>query len=160
MAFDSIISTLLACSPSLLDLCLAWPPDAIFHGAGKNFMEEPFASDADLLRVRKKAVPVKSVISMNIVERYHQTIRRAYHILKSESVNIENTSALQMAVKVINNSAGPYKLVPTLLVYDALPRFGLPHHKPGLSTFQGSAALQKAHKKCQSVFQNVKYNLH
>lgn len=128
------------------------PPDVIVHDAGKNFMAESFASNADLLHIRTKAVPVESANSMTVVERYHQPIRRAYQTIKSESPDTDDAAALQMAVKAINDSVGPDGLVPTLLVYGALPRLGLPHDKPNPSTFQRAAALRKATQEMSKRF--------
>lgn len=49
-----------------------------------------------------------------------------------------------MAVKSINDSAGPNGLVPTLLVFGALPCLGLPTDQPTPSTFNRAVALRKA----------------
>lgn len=120
------------------------PPDIIIHDAGKNFMTESFASSADLLHIRTKAIPVESTKFMNIVEPYHQLIRRAYQIIKSESTDTDENAALQMAVKMINGSVGPDGLVLTPFVYGALSRLGLLHDKPSPSTFQSGAPQKKA----------------
>ncbi|KDN69178.1 hypothetical protein CSUB01_12252 [Colletotrichum sublineola] len=54
------------------------------------------------------------------VERYHAPLRRAYKIFRDEGES--PTVALQLAVKAINDTAGPDGLVPTLLVFGAYPR--------------------------------------
>ena len=48
-----------------------------------------------------------------------------------------------MAVKVVNNTAGPNKLVPTLLVYGAYLRMGK-LDPPALSIMDQAAAIWKA----------------
>lgn len=81
---------------------------------------------------------------MTVVELYHYPIRRTYQIIKKESPNTDDTTALQMAVKATNDSVGPNDLVFTLLVYGAMPQLVLPHSKPVSSTFQRASALRKA----------------
>ena len=50
---------------------------------------------------------------------------------------------LQMAFKAVNDTAGPDGLVPTLLVYGALPRM-VEYDTPSPTAAQRSAALKKA----------------
>lgn len=120
------------------------PPDFIAHDAGKNFMAAAFQSNSDMLHIRTKAIPVEAAHSMSIVERYHTPIRRAYKIICKEAPDLNKETALQMAVKAINDSVGPEGLVPTLLVFGALPRLGLPSDPPTPSTFKRAIALRKA----------------
>ncbi len=51
--------------------------------------------------------------------------------------------ALQMAFKAINNTIGPNRLVPTLLVYSALPRI-VKYNAPLPTITKRSIALKKA----------------
>ena len=48
-----------------------------------------------------------------------------------------------MAIKAINNTAGPNRLVPTLLVYGAYPRISR-LDPPAPSIMERAAAIQKA----------------
>lgn len=57
-----------------------------------------------------------------------------------------------MSVKAINDSVGPDGLVPTLLVFGALPRLGLPTDPPTPSTFKRAIALRKATKAMSKHF--------
>lgn len=120
------------------------PPDIVAHDAGKNFMGAAFQANTDMLHIRTKAVPVESANSMTVVERYHAPLRKAFHIIRKEAPDMEKEEVLQMAVKAINDSVGPEGLVPTLLVFGALPRLGLPTDAPTPSTFQRATALRKA----------------
>ena len=72
--------------------------------------------------IKVKIVLVKAYNSVGIVKRYHSPIRRAYHIVMTEIPGIDKEMVLQMAFKAINDTAGLDGLVPTLLVYGALPR--------------------------------------
>lgn len=116
----------------------------MFTMLARIFMAESFVSRTYLLHICTKDVPVKSASSMTIVERYHQPIRRAHKIIKSEGLDIDEYSTLRMAVEGIYNSVGPEGIACTLLVYDSRPHLGLPHNILARSTFQQTAALQKA----------------
>ena len=50
--------------------------------------------------------------------------------------------ALQMAVKAVNDTAGPDRLVPTLLVYRAYPRIN--NLDPPAPSMERAAAIRKA----------------
>ena len=74
------------------------------------------------MQVTIDIVPVEAHWSIGLVERYHQPLRHAYEIIKSESPDTPKEMALQMAVKAVNDTAGPDGLVPTLLVFGAFPK--------------------------------------
>lgn len=120
------------------------PPDLVVHDAGTNLMANAFQLQSGLLHIATKPVPVESAHSMNYVERYHEPLRRAFKIIKQEAPDLDPDAALQCAVKSVNDSAGPDGLVPTLLVYGALPRLGLPTDKPTSSMLQRGNAVRKA----------------
>ena len=69
-----------------------------------------------------KNAPVKANHSIGMVERYYGPLRRIYSIITNEILGIKPELALQMSFKAINNSVGPNRLVPTLLVFGAYPR--------------------------------------
>ena len=65
-------------------------------------------------------------------ERYHSYLRQVYDKVKANFPAIEAEYALQIAVKAVNDTAGPKGLVPTLLVFGIVPRtlvspLDLPH---------------------------------
>jgi hypothetical protein len=62
-------------------------------------------------------VPVEAYNSIRIVECYYSPLRRIYRIITTKLLNIGKDMALQIAFKVINNSAGFDSLIPTLLVF-------------------------------------------
>jgi hypothetical protein len=69
-----------------------------------------------------KSVPVEAHWSIGLVECIHLILRCAYKIITDEYSGTTKEMALQMAVKAINDTAGPNRLVPTLLVFGAYPR--------------------------------------
>ena len=56
-----------------------------------------------------------------MVERYHGPLRRIYYIITFEILGINKDIVLQMAFKVINDSAGLDGLILTLLVFGTYP---------------------------------------
>jgi hypothetical protein len=64
-------------------------------------------------------MPVKAHNSVEMVKRYYGPLRCIYHIIITKLLDINKDIALQMAFKVINNSAGLNSLIPTLLVFRA-----------------------------------------
>jgi hypothetical protein len=99
------------------------PPDYIFHDAGKNFASREFRQYAASMATITKSVPVEAHWSIGIVERAHPLLRRAYKIMTEEfkGDSISKDFLLQMAVKAVNDTAGPDGLIPTLLVFGAYP---------------------------------------
>src|SRR5204863_651770 len=69
-----------------------------------------------------KLVPVEAHHSIGKVERYHRPLRRAYEIVTEEHPELSDEDRLQMALKAVNDTAGPNGLIPTLLVFGAYPR--------------------------------------
>ena len=65
--------------------------------------------------------------SISKVERYYTLLRQVYKIIRTElkEEGINNEVYLQIAIKAINDTAGPNGLVPTLLVFRAYPRMTL-----------------------------------
>ena len=59
-----------------------------------------------------------------------------------ECKDIQKELALQMAVKAVNDTAGPDRLVPTLLVYRAYPRIS--NLDPPALSMERAAAIRKA----------------
>jgi hypothetical protein len=69
-----------------------------------------------------KAVLVEAHWSVRLVKQAHLALRRAYQIITDKCKDIHKELALQMAIKAINDTTSPNRLVPTLLVYRAYPR--------------------------------------
>ena len=73
------------------------------------------------MAIKVKEVPIKAYNSIKKVEQYYAPL---YYIYKIISLELEDTSkklTLQIAVKAVNNSAGPDRLIPILLVFSAYP---------------------------------------
>jgi hypothetical protein len=94
------------------------------HNAGKNFTATEFKQLASSMSIEVKEVLVKAHNSVGLVEQYHAPLRCAYKIMKEKLKNehINKKIILQMAVKAVNDSAGPDEIVSILLVFGLYPR--------------------------------------
>ena len=90
--------------------------------------------------------------SISKVERYYTPLRRAYKIIRTElkKEGIDDEVCLQMAVKAINDIAGPNSLVPTLLVFRAYPRM-TSADPPALLIIKRSKAIQDTIRELRSL---------
>ncbi len=129
------------------------PPEYIVHDAGKNFSSTEFRQHARSMAIEVKEVPVEAHNSIGKVERYHIPLRRSYEIIRDEldSEQIDKEIILQMAVKAVNDSAGPDGIVPTLLVFGAYPRI-TDMDPPSLSIVKRAQAIQAATKEVRRLY--------
>ena len=76
------------------------------------------------MAILNKSSLVKAYWSIKIIKRAHLILHQAYQIIikKLQDLKIIKELALQIAVKIINNTAGPDGLVPTLFVFSAYPQ--------------------------------------
>jgi hypothetical protein len=135
----------------LLRLCwidtYVGPPDQITHDAGKNFISKEFRQYAKGMAISTKSVPVEAHWSVGLIERAHPILRRAYEVI-FDDLQVSNTKlsrdmVLQMAVKAVNDTAGPQGLIPTLLVYGTYPRM-IDSDLPAPSVQERAEAIRKA----------------
>jgi hypothetical protein len=95
----------------------------VTHDPGTNFASDEFRSRAKIMGVTCKQMPVEAHWAVGTVERAHKPLKRAYNILRAEmDERTGDDDVLQMAIKALNDTAGPNGLVPTLLVFGAYPR--------------------------------------
>jgi hypothetical protein len=124
------------------------PPDIIVTDAGTNFTGTDFKQHANLMAIDVKEVPVEAHNSVGKVEVYHTPLRRAYQIIRVElkDEDISEEMILQMAVKAVNDTAGPDGIVPTLLVFGAYPRMTA-DDPPSPSVIKRAQAIRSATKE-------------
>ena len=128
------------------------PPEVITHDAGTNFAAQEFQQYATSMAITTKEVPVEAHHSIGIVERYHAPLRRAYAIIAKElkGKGITKDMILQMAIKAINDTAGPDGIVPTLLVFGTYPRMS-ELDPPTATITQRAVAIKAAMKELQKL---------
>ena len=123
------------------------PPDLLIHDAGTNFTGREFQQCATSMAISTKCVPVEAHQSIGIVERYHAPLRRAYSViseeLKGTGTGVTRDMVLQMAIKAVNDTAGPDGLIPTLLVFGAYPRM-VELDPPAPTITQRATAIKRA----------------
>ncbi|KID59339.1 Ribonuclease H-like protein, partial [Metarhizium hybridum] len=127
------------------------PKDWIVHDAGRNFASAEFRQYGRMMSIEADEVPVEAHNSIGKVERYHGPLRRAYNIIKDElGDTVTDDQKLQMAVKAVNDSAGPNGLVPTLLVFGAYPRL-TEDSPPAFSVVQRAEAIRKTTNEARKL---------
>ena len=132
-----------------IDVFLDSPPDYVLHDAGKNFVSREFRQFASFMAVTFKSV---SVEAHWIVEPYHAVLRRVYLIIMEhlDAVGVSKEVGLQMSVKAVNDTAGPYGLVSTLLLFGAFPRMHA-MDPPASSIIQRAASIKKAMDEVKKI---------
>jgi hypothetical protein len=96
----------------------AGPLNIIVTNAGKSFVGAEFVANARIITIEIEEVPVKAHNSIGKIERYHGPLKRAFEIISADLGNaIIPDHMLQIAVKAVNDTAGPNGLVPILLVF-------------------------------------------
>ena len=126
------------------------PPNTVITDTGKNFTSAEFRQRASTIDIKIKEVPVEAHNSVGKVERYHAPLRRTYQILGIELPNTPKELILQMAIKAVNDSAGPDGIMPTLLVFGAYPRM-TKDSPPSPSITERAKAIHKAMKEVRRL---------
>ena len=74
------------------------------------------------MKIIIKNVLVEAHNSIDLVKRYHESLRRVFNIITTEMTEISSEFALQMSFKTFNDSVNSNDLISTLLVFDAYLR--------------------------------------
>ncbi|EKD21678.1 hypothetical protein MBM_00791 [Drepanopeziza brunnea f. sp. 'multigermtubi' MB_m1] len=125
------------------------------HDPGTNFNSTTFRSYLKGISSILKQMLIKAHHSVGLVERYHVLVRRAFKIVTKKLPKALREDRLQIAIKAINDTAGPNSLVPTLLVFKTLLKL-TEQDRPAASTQERAAAINKAIKevrKCHAAKQ-------
>jgi hypothetical protein len=69
--------------------------------------------------------PVECSEEMSHVERYHAPLRVAFNRIKLKDKMLSNSEALKCAVKTLDDTVGPERLAPPLLVFVLVLKLGL-----------------------------------
>jgi hypothetical protein len=109
------------------------------------------------MNIDVKKVPVKAHNSIGKVERYYGLLRQAYKILSSKLLSANKEAILQIAVKAVNDSAGPNSIVPTLLVFGAYPRMTR-DSPPSPFITERAEAIYKAIKEVRRLYAERQVN--
>jgi hypothetical protein len=96
--------------------------DVIITDADKQFVIKKFKQYADNMKIAIKTTLVETHHSIEMMKRYHDSLRRMYAIITIEISSIDLEIALQMTYKVINDSIEFDELILILLVFDVYSR--------------------------------------
>jgi hypothetical protein len=101
-------------------------PDAFKHDQGSAFVAEYFQAAAAAVGVTCLPIAVEAANQMGSGERYHGMLRRIFNTLSAANLEarfkLDDDTLLQMAFSAINDTAGPAGIVPTILVFGAVPK--------------------------------------
>ncbi|KAF1947580.1 hypothetical protein EJ02DRAFT_439817 [Clathrospora elynae] len=122
------------------------PPDILTHDAGTNFASAEFRAEAKIMGITCKQVPTEAHWS---------------EILHAELAGtMPDEAILQMAVKAVNDTAGPEGLVPTLLVFGAYPRMTTESPLASASTSASAASSATAQERPPSRIKEQGKHVH
>jgi hypothetical protein len=71
------------------------------------------------MSIRINTVSIETHHSIDMIERYHDSLRRVYVIIIAKISDIDSNSTLQMTFKALNDSIEFNELISTLLVFEA-----------------------------------------
>jgi hypothetical protein len=122
--------------------------DVISADADKQFVAREFKQYADNMRITVKTAFVETHHSIEMMKRYHDSLRRVYAIITIEISNIDFEIALQMTFKAINDSIELDELILTLLIFEAYSRM-IEMNASSSTIIQRTIAMKKTMKEVQ-----------
>jgi transposase InsO family protein len=106
---------------ALLYICM---PDVVTTERGTQFISRDFELALCYHGFKQQYTAVESHHSLGSNERAHAVLRRAYLKTRLDHPQIPQEFALAYSQKATNETIGTDGIVPTLLVYDYMPRIG------------------------------------
>lgn len=102
--------------------------------------------------------------ALRVGERYHTFLRQVYRKVKAEHPDFSKMEILEIAVKVVNDTAGPNGLVPTLLVFGVMPRIpitpvDLPAQRERMQALSEARRDMAKHFEEKSVNRALRYSI-
>lgn len=94
--------------------------------------------------------------AIGVGERYHQPLRQVFHKVLKDHPSIDSEIGLRLAVKALNDTAGPEGVVPSLLVFGSLLSFPALNMDVHVQK-ERMAALQTARQEMASIVANSEF---
>ena len=96
-------------------------PEVMATDQGPQFKFDRWRNLLNLAGITHHPSGVQSHNALVVGERYHSFLRGIYRKARQQHPQPENKHILALSVKAMNDTAGYYGLVPTLLVFGAMP---------------------------------------
>lgn len=125
-------------------------PNVIRLEQEASFAPKTFARLARLHGIEPQFTDVESHNSIHPEELYHSPLRRLFKIIRRNHPEIHPYIALRYALNGNNDTVGPDELVPSLLVFGALPSYPISN-----KDFFGQTAFMKAIVDARSKYGNI-----
>ncbi len=122
--------------------------DVIIVDVDKQFVAREFKQYASNMKIAIKTISIETHHSIEMMKRYHNSLRRMYAIITIEISNIDFEIVLQMTFKVINDSIEFDELIFTLLIFEAYLRM-IEMNVSSFTIIQRVIAMRKAMKEVQ-----------
>jgi hypothetical protein len=97
-------------------------PQSVLTDQGSVFLSAQWKHACDLGKIHLRHTGTESHNSLGAGEQIHSKLRAVFRKLTFEHPKLSPELRLSIAVKALNDTAGPDGLVPSLLVFGALPR--------------------------------------
>jgi hypothetical protein len=120
--------------------------DVIIIDADKQFVVKKFRQYASNMKIAIKTMFIETHHSIEMMKRYHDSLRRIYSIITTEILDIDFEIALQMTFKIINDSIEFDELIFILLVFEVYFRM-IKMNVSSLTIIQRIIAMTKIMKK-------------
>jgi hypothetical protein len=122
--------------------------DLITTDADKQFVTKKFKQYANNMKIVVKTIFVETHHSIEMMKRYHDSLRRIYAKITIEISNIDFEIILQMTFKIINDSIEFDELIFTLLMFDVYSRM-IETNVSSFTITQHVIVMRKAMKEVQ-----------
>ena len=124
--------------------------DAMATDQGPQFKSQLWKTLLLLAGIQHFQSGVQSHNALGVGERYHAFLRDIYSKVRLQHPGIEKSHCLSLSLKAMNDTAGYHGLVPTLLVFGAMPRIPIiPMDLP--AQMNRMKAMESARKEMASV---------
>ncbi len=124
--------------------------DVIIIDSDKQFVSREFKSYVDDMSIIVKIVSIETHHSIEMIKRYHESLRRAYSIITIEISKIDFELTLQMTFKVINDSIELNDLILTLIIFEIYSRV-IEINVSSLTITQRIIVMQKIMKEVREL---------
>jgi hypothetical protein len=122
------------------------PPEWVVVDKGSNFAAAAFHNEAGRIGITVREVPTEAHAEVGIVERQHAVRRKAYKAISIDCPELCKEDLLSMAVRAVNDVAGPDGISATLLLFGVVLRLGVLGLQHSATYAKRAAALREATK--------------